>query len=58
MRLSRRAALPLTIAATALLAGCGEAKPLNPARTVTLKLPPAKPAAVEPGFTSAVQPVR
>ena len=58
MRLSRRAALPLTIAATALLTGCGEARRPNPARTVTLKLPPAKPAAVEPGFSSAVQPGR
>ena len=50
--------LALAIAATALLAGCGEARSPNPAKTVTVKLPPAKPAAAQPGFTSAVQPGR
>jgi hypothetical protein len=53
---SRRVGLPLAIAVTALLAGCGEAAQPNPARTVTVKLPRAKPAAAQPGFTGAIQP--
>ena len=57
MRLSSHLALPTTMA-VALLMGCGEARQPNPAKTVTVKLPPAKPPAVEPGFTSAVQPGR
>lgn len=57
MRVSSPLALPMTMVA-ALLMGCGEARQPNPAKTVTVKLPPAKPAAVEPGFTSDVQPGR
>ena len=57
MRVSSRLALPVTMTA-ALLSGCGEAQQPNPAKTVRIKLAAAKPAAVEPGFTSAVQPGR
>ena len=57
MRVSSRLALPVTMTA-ALLSGCGEARQPNPAKTVRVKLPPAKPSAVQPGFTSAVQPGR
>ena len=56
MRLSALTALAIATVAAALLAGCGEVGQPNPTRTVTVKLPPAKPAAVEPGFTSDVQP--
>jgi len=57
MRVSSHLILPVTMAA-ALLMGCGEARQPDTAKTVRIKLPPAKPAAVEPGFTSAVQPGR
>ena len=55
MRVSPRLVFPVTLAA-ALLSGCGEVRQPNPANTVRIKLPPARPAAVEPGFTSSVRP--
>lgn len=55
MRLRPRLALIVAMAAV-LLTGCGEAGQPNPAKTVRVKLPPAKPAAVEPGFTNDVRP--
>jgi hypothetical protein len=46
------------MALTASITACGDAKQPNPASSVRIKLPPAKPAAVEPGFSSVVQPAR
>jgi hypothetical protein len=58
MRVRARIACMVAMALTASLTACGDAKQPNPASSVRIKLPPAKPAAVEPGFSSVVQPAR
>jgi hypothetical protein len=42
----------LLAAAVMALSGCGEANKANPAASVTIKLPPPRPAEARPGFSS------
>jgi hypothetical protein len=39
------------LAAVLVLGGCGEANSQGPAATVTMKLPPPRPADARPGFS-------
>ena len=42
------------LAALLVLAGCGEAKTEGPAASVTMKLPPPRPADARPGFSELI----
>ena len=50
--------LVLALVMAAAISGCGEVRRPTPGPTVTIKLPPAKPASIEPGFSAEARPVR